>query len=43
MNEAKGKVLNVGQGNPKYRVGTEWIESSSEEKDLGCWLMRSST
>ncbi|GAB0197641.1 cAMP-dependent protein kinase inhibitor alpha [Grus japonensis] len=37
FNKAKYKVLHMGQGNPKhnYRQGGEWIESSSEEKDLG--------
>ncbi|GAB0208817.1 mitochondrial enolase superfamily member 1 [Grus japonensis] len=37
FNKAKCKVLHVGQRSPKhdYRLGEEWIESSSEEKDLG--------
>jgi len=36
FNMAKGKVLHVGQCNPKYkyRLGGEWLESSPEEKDL---------
>ncbi|KAJ7396183.1 rna-directed dna polymerase from mobile element jockey-like [Pitangus sulphuratus] len=37
FNKAKVKVLNLIQGNSKqnYRLGREWIETSSGEKDLG--------
>ncbi|GAB0186404.1 mitochondrial enolase superfamily member 1 [Grus japonensis] len=36
FNKTKGKVLHMGQRNPKhnYRLGRKWIESSPEEKDL---------
>ena len=37
FNKAKRKVPHMGQGNlkHKYRLGDEWIESSTAEKDLG--------
>ncbi|GAB0208647.1 cAMP-dependent protein kinase inhibitor alpha [Grus japonensis] len=37
FNKAKCKVLHMGQRNPKhnYRLGREWIQSSTEEKALG--------
>ena len=36
FNKAECKVLHMGWGNPKhiYRLGREWLENSSEEKDL---------
>ncbi|PKU42345.1 rna-directed dna polymerase from mobile element jockey- hypothetical protein [Limosa lapponica baueri] len=37
FNQDKYKVLHLGRGNSKhkYRLGREWMESSSEEKDFG--------
>jgi len=37
FNKSKCKVLHLGQGNPhyQYKLGDEWIESSSDEKDPG--------
>lgn len=37
LNEARCKVLHLGQGNPehRYRLGKEWTETTPGEKDLG--------
>ena len=37
FSKAKYKVLHRDQGDPnhKHRLGGEWLEGSSEEKDLG--------
>jgi len=37
FNKVKGKVLHMGQANPKHKywLGREWTESSPEKKSLG--------
>ncbi|GAB0194951.1 cAMP-dependent protein kinase inhibitor alpha [Grus japonensis] len=37
FNKAKCKVVHMGQHNPKhnYKLGREWIQSSTQEKNLG--------
>lgn len=45
LNQAKCKVLRVVWSNAKHGCGVdeEWIESSPEEKGLGCWRLKNWT